>query len=120
MKDPTKIKWSEPVEKTDFDILIENEAAIFLKSGTLNNSDRKKLHNEITVGQQLNISNIFIINDVAMNLDVAVKLKGRNVMIIDIGDFLNKLLEIATNNKKINFKISKSGILSYAGFHAAG
>ena len=123
------IEWDVRFEgyDSDIDIFISKRYALFLKSGILNSKDRRKIYEEIELSQDLNLDNVFIIIDIAKNLEVVEKIRGKlyresikSVILLDIGDFLRELLKIAHEHPEISFNISKSGILSYAGFYSAG
>jgi len=124
IQDISKIEWNRRIsnEASDIDILIDEKYGIFLKTGILNSDDRKKIFNEIELSKKIKLQSIFQIIDIAKNLDMVSKLSNKdpNVNLIDIGEFLRRLLEIAHTNEKIAIELSESSILSYAGFYSGG
>ena len=117
-----EIEWGYKDEgyTSDIDIFILRKYAIFFKSGILNNDDLKKIFNEIHFAKDLNLQKIYIVIDVARNPKVINKIKGENIIVVDLGEFLNELIKIAYNNKDINLKIKRSALLAYAGFFSGG
>jgi len=76
---------------------------------------------EIELSKSLNLEKIYQIIDIAKNLDTTKNLiKYPNVTLFDVGEFLTVLLKIAYSNKKIALELSKSSILSWAGFYSGG
>jgi hypothetical protein len=123
VEDISQIQWNykKQGEDTDIDIFISGKYGIFLKTGILNSNDIKKIFNEIDSSKKLNLERVYQIIDIAKNLDTAKKLlKHPNITLLDVGEFLTVLLEIAYSDKKISLKISKSSILSWAGFYSGG
>ena len=120
IKDKKEIIWDFKVKNfdSDIDIFISNKYGVFLKSGILNNADREKIFEEIKLSETLRLEKVFIIIDIAKNIEFVRKLEKFEVILLDIGDFLRVLLDIATKNKSISFNLSKSGVLGYAGFYS--
>lgn len=122
----SQIKWNYriPNEKPDVDILISNKYGkhgIFLKTGILDTKDKEKIKEEINCSLRQNLEKVYQIINIAKNLDVAKELiKEQNVTLVDVGEFLEVLLDIAYNNKKIALELSKSSVLSWAGFYSGG
>ncbi|MGB4463381.1 MAG: hypothetical protein WBI96_01700 [Candidatus Hydrothermia bacterium] len=119
----SQIQWNYKVrgEASDIDILISGKYGIFLKTGILNSEDKSKIFKEIELSKSLNLEKIYQIIDIAKNLDTTKNLiKYPNVTLFDVGEFLTVLLKIAYSNKKIALELSKSSILSWAGFYSGG
>lgn len=123
VKDISQIQWNYKIsnKSSDIDILISAKYVVFFKTGILDSKDRNKILEEIELAQHLNSKRIYQIIDIAKNLDIVRKLSNKypNVNLIDIGEFLRTLLDIA-KNKKISLELTKSSVLSYAGFYTGG
>jgi len=124
VKNKEEIEWDYRVrnQKGEIDILISKQYGLILKSGILNTDDRKRIFNDIELSKQLNLRKLFIVIDIAKNLEVIKKLNiqdqdTQNIVVLDIRDFLETLLEVSY--EEIPFKLGKSSVLGYAGFYSS-
>ena len=128
VKHRSEIKWGYKIEgiESDIDILMEISATekygLFIKSGVLNNNDLKKIRQEIAVAEQIKLNKTFIVVDIAKNSRVIHKIggikQGKRIILVDIGDLLRILLKIVKREKKVEFELSQSGVLTYAGLYS--
>ena len=65
---------------------------------------------------------IFIAIDIAKSLHVVENFKkylqDKDIVLVDVGDLLKTLLNVAKKEKDVEFELSKSGVLTYAGFYS--
>jgi len=128
VKHKNGIKWGYKIKNvdSDIDILIEipttEKYGLFIKSGVLNNNDLGKIRKEISLGEQIKLNKIFIAIDIAKNLlgveNLKKILQGKDIILVDIGDLLKILLNVAKQEKGVEFELSRSGVLTYAGFYS--
>lgn len=128
VKNKNSIKWGYKIKNvdSDIDILIEisttEKYGLFIKSGVLNNDDLGKIKKEIVLGEQIKLDKIFIAIDIAKNLykveNFKKYLRGKDIILVDIGDLLKTLLNISKKEKDVEFELSRSGVLTYAGFYS--
>ncbi len=121
VEDKNDIEWNYPLKNTDVDILIEKKYGLFIKTGILGGSDRASISKEIEVAKEHRIKKIFQMFEIAKNLDTVKKIcEDKNIIIVDVGEFLNELLKIAYQRDEISLKLSKNSIFSWAGFYTGG
>ncbi|MDL1969741.1 MAG: hypothetical protein LWW94_01975 [Candidatus Desulfofervidaceae bacterium] len=127
VKHKNNIKWGYKIKgvDSDIDVLIEisttEKYGLFIKSGILNSKDLGKIRKEIILGAQIKLNKIFIAIDIAKNLRVVENkefLQDKNIVLVDVGDLLKTLLNVAKKEKDVEFELSKSGVLTYAGFYS--
>jgi len=82
----------------------------------------KKIRQEIAVAEQIKLNKTFIVVDIAKNSRVIHKIggikQGKRIILVDIGDLLRILLKIVKREKKVEFELSQSGVLTYAGLYS--
>ena len=128
VKHKNSIKWGYKIKgvDSDIDILMEisttEKYGLFIKSGILNSKDLGKIRKEIILGDQINLNKIFIAIDIAKSLHVVENFKkylqDKDIVLVDVGDLLKTLLNVAKKEKDVEFELSKSGVLTYAGFYS--
>jgi hypothetical protein len=112
-----EIKWSYKIHNTDIDIFISDKCAIFLKTGIIGSSDRKRIQKELEISKNCYV---FYLLDIAKNLDVVkdkISKEDNRVKFIDIGKFLNEICDLA-KNVGVQMELSKSSIKSLTGFYS--
>ena len=128
VKHKNSIKWGYKIKgvDSDIDILMEisttEKYGLFIKSGILNSKDLGKIRKEIILGDQINLNKIFIAIDIAKSLHVVENFKkylqDKDIVLVDVGDLLKTLLNVAKQEKDVEFELSRSGVLTYAGFYS--
>jgi hypothetical protein len=111
------IKWSYKINDTDIDIFIPDKYAIFLKTGIIGSSDRKRIQKELENSQNFNV---FYFLDIAKNLDVVkdiISQQDNRIKFIDIGKFLNEIYDFA-ERVGVQMELSKSSLKSLTGFYS--
>ncbi len=111
------IKWSYKINDTDIDIFIPDKYAIFLKTGIIGSSDRKRIQKELENSQNFNV---FYFLDIAKNLDVVkdiISQQDNRIKFIDIGKFLNEIYDLA-ERVGVQMELSKSSLKSLTGFYS--
>jgi hypothetical protein len=112
-----EIKWSYKIHNTDIDIFISDKCAIFLKTGIIGSSDRKRIQKELEISKNCYV---FYLLDIAKNLDVVkdkISKEDNRVKFIDIGKFLNEIYDFA-KTVGVKMELSKSSIKSLTGFYS--
>ena len=119
------VLWNKkyPGIESDVDIYIVGhngeKYGLFLKTGKLGASDMRNIKKEIDMAKKLGFNSIFQAIDIGKNIDV-VRAMGEDarVCFLDVGNLLKELLSIAYAEKKIEFALGRSNVLTWAGFYS--
>jgi hypothetical protein len=114
-----EVRWSHRFSDIEIDIFVSDKYAIFLKTGIIGSSDRKRIQKELEVSKKYDV---FYLLDIAKNLDVVRSISSRydnQITLIDIGVFLNEIYEFA-KKVGVQMELTRSSIKSLTGFYSGG
>jgi len=114
-----EVRWSHRISDIEIDIFVSDKCAIFIKTGIIGSSDRKRIQKELEISKKYDV---FYLLDIAKNLDVVRSINSRRhnrIILIDIGVFLNEIYEFA-KKVGVQMELPRSSIKSLTGFYSGG
>jgi hypothetical protein len=114
-----EVRWSHRISDIEIDIFVSDKYAIFLKTGIIGSSDRKRIQKELEISKKYDV---FYLLDIAKNLDVVKSINSRSdnrIILIDIGVFLNEIYKFA-KEVGVQMELPRSSIKSLTGFYSGG